>query len=487
MPDAHALLRDVLSHPDDPARRGVYADLLISEGDPRGTFIAQQSELARLSGIEPQYPALLRSTQRLQAKHERQWVREHVARIGIDPDSFGRIEISATLNAVFDRGFVVRIAMGLDDLDAQYEAIAATEAIEGPELLLPGTVGYGPHPVAASWTRLKIAVDDWVTSITLAEVLNWDLARLESLDLSGLDLGSEGARLLAGLDTRLGDWFEDYRPPPPFADGQLREVVLTNCGLGDEGLAVLVSAATLAPTRLDVAQNRIAEPESLDHLRADRLSRLVSLGLSGNNALGPHLGRLAGWETLRGLRHLSIPQSTPPEAFRALFDTPSGALRELDAASAKALLADPAAVADAAEAWLRLNLGTTSLGDAGLKALLAAPSTASVTDLALNGCSLSDKGLGTLVGAGLQRLTRLDVSSNKLTDAGIAALTDWEGLAGLVHLRLGNNRKVTAAGYQALIDAPGFDPVVLDAGKVSDATLAEALSERFGDALRIRT
>ena len=67
-----------------------------------------------------------------------------------------------------------------------------------------------------------------------------------------------------------------------------------------------------------------------------------------------------------------------------------------------------------------------------------------------------------LVASPLRRLVRLDVSSNKLTDAGLAELAAWPGLEHVAFLRIGNNRKVTATGYRALIDATQLTPAVLD-------------------------
>lgn len=55
------------------------------------------------------------------------------------------------------------------------------------------------------------------------------------------------------------------------------------------------------------------------------------------------------------------------------------------------------------------------------------------------------------------------------------------GLAHVTHLRIGNNRKLTALGFQALIDAGDFAPVSIDIGKTRDEKLLAKLRERFGD------
>ncbi len=106
-------------------------------------------------------------------------------------------------------------------------------------------------------------------------------------------------------------------------------------------------------------------------------------------------------------------------------------------------------------------------------------------ELHANGCSLSDAAVGVLVKSKLDRLVTLDLSSNKLTDEGFEQLAGWQGLEHITHLRVGNNRKVTAKGYQALMAAEQFVPVVLDIGKSSDAKLVKQLRERFADALMV--
>jgi len=168
------------------------------------------------------------------------------------------------------------------------------------------------------------------------------------------------------------------------------------------------------------------------------------------------------------LTSLALPQSTTVDAFARLFREPSTSLRALALASAKELARAPG-LFDAAVAFTRLDLGTTSLGDDGFRALVAAPSTRHLLHLRVNGCSLSDRALDALVASPLDRLVTLDLSSNKLTDAGLRTLAAWPGLAHVTHLRLGNNRKLTAAGIRTLRESPHFQPVELDLGKLADS------------------
>jgi hypothetical protein len=76
----------------------------------------------------------------------------------------------------------------------------------------------------------------------------------------------------------------------------------------------------------------------------------------------------------------------------------------------------------------------------------------------------------------LRRLCTLDLSSNKLTDASLALLATWPGIEHVTHLYLGNNRKLTAAGFAPLIEAKAFAPTLLDLGKLKPTP---AMKERF--------
>ncbi len=491
MLDADTLLASILDASDRSASREarmVYADALLEQDDPRGTFIQQQMALSTRTGFEDDYPDLLVSTARLATRHGPEWVRPITDRLGIQPDHYGRIEISDTANAVFVDGFLQRIAMGPDDLDAQYSAIADVEPIEGPELLLPGPLGWGPHPVASTWRVLKVSIDDWVTSIDLARILNWHLEALEVLDVSGMDLRADGAYLLAGLadELDLGATWDDFMMPPPLAPGQIHELRVAGCKLGDAGLAGLAMAEGLSLTTLDASGNQLtaASIETLHHAAFDGLT---ALSIAGNAPLGPGLAGLADTTWKGSLTHVGLDRSTTAAALAA-FLTPSSSLRSLDLRGARGLFKEagaPSTIAHATESWLDLQLGTTGLGDAGLATILDGAAAQTLLVLGLAQCSLTDAGVRTVLDR-LVRLVDLDISSNRLSDATLHALAEWPGRHRLARLRIGNNRKLTRDGWDALMASEGFDPAVLDVGKQKDPALRAALTERFGPALRCR-
>jgi Leucine-rich repeat (LRR) protein len=257
--------------------------------------------------------------------------------------------------------------------------------------------------------------------------------------------------------------------------------MLKNTNLGDAGLAVLVRATNLnGLTALGLEQCKLTADADLAGLReAPCAANLVALWLGGNAI---ELTALNGWDRWQTLRVASLPKSLTPDGFTALSDR-FPALEELHLAGAKALLKEPARVFAGLPSLTSLNLSTTGLKDAGMTALLASPFAHQLTTLRVNGCSLSDKALDALMASAARRLVHLDLSSNKLTDAVLTRLAAWEGLEHLTELRLGNNRKLTAAGHDALMASPYFDPVVFDVGKLKDEELRARLVTYYGDRL----
>ncbi|MEO8705598.1 MAG: TIGR02996 domain-containing protein [Kofleriaceae bacterium] len=482
------LLVEILAAPDDPGPRMVYADALIEAGDPRGMFIAQQAELDALDVLDDRYAAILASTRRLIGAHGKAWIGEYAKRTKLVAGPHGAYDVDRLLNARFEDGFLRRIAMRPDDIEREWPTLRAREPIRGIELLVDEHIRpeHRAMPQARDFEVLKVTPSSWFTAASVGNVLAWGMPRLRTLDLSGCDLGA-APELLANGETDLGRTFDDFVTPPPFPHGQLRELVLENTQLRDAGALAIFGAAHLENlTTLDLTRCRIADPETLDALRAaPAMQRLVRLALGGNNLLGEHLGRLAGWEVVARLEALFLPQSTTPGALATLFPRPSPTLRTLELASAKELGPAPGLV-DVAEALVHLDIGTTAMGDERFAAVVVAPAMRRLLSLAANGCSLSDAAIDELVSSPLERLVTLDLSSNKLTDAGLRTLAGWSGLEHVTHLRIGNNRKVTSAGLASLLDAAHLHPAALDIGKQSDGKIVARLRERFGDALLVR-
>ncbi len=461
------LLDRLRAKPDDHASRLVYADWLMAQGDPRGDFIAAQSRLAELDLLDADLPALEAQSQRLHSQHGAEWAA---------PFSGARTHFAA--------GLIQRVAGTFETLEAGLPILEAREPVFGAELDLHEHIPdeWRDWARPKHWRHLKATPTEWFTAISVSHMLDWDLRALTHLDLSRCSVGADGCRLIAGVEPPLlAQVYEDWTAPPPLRPGQLQSLVLDGCGVGAEGVQVLTEAPPLEALEvLNLRQCRIEDASALHALRAwPSFTRLRELSLAGNKALA---GSLEGLGPVGHLQSLALPQTVTPADFAALFPEPSAALRELNLVSARALLASPQLVAKAATHLTRLDLGSTRLGDDRFAVLLAAPALAPLMHLKLNQCSLSDRSVAELVAAGLDRLVSLDLSSNKLTDNTLIWLAAWPGLKGLSSLRLSNNRKLSAKGYQALIEAPGFDPAILDVGKCGAA--GDALRERFGSALK---
>lgn len=468
-------LAQVLAAPDDLSQRQVYADQLIEAGDPRGTFIAHQIAQERLDPLDERYAPMIASSRRLELKHRAEWLAPILKKL--------KVKDVRELNPVFRGGFLHRLAMTPEQVHL-FPFVAEHEPVAGIELHVHEHLSpeFRALKEPRAFRVLTLRPEGWFTTNSAGNVLAWGMPALKELDLSRADLGHMGGELLATGKTDYGEDFDDYVDPPPFSKGQLTRLVLQSCQLGDEGVQTLIAADHLtALEELDLSGNRIGDEATLTAMtKAKSLSTLKRLGLSGNAV---PLDALVGWDVLPRLSALSLPQTVAASTLAKLFPRPSPKLRELDVRSAKDLMKSPRAVLDAAQAFTNLHLGTTSLGDEGWKQLLAAKSTQTLFHLQANGCSLSDDAISALCESKLARLVTLDVSSNKLSDAALHRLMKWKGSELLTQLRIGNNRKLTLKGYQALIDAEHFQPALLEVGKVTDAKAKQALQERFGDAL----
>jgi uncharacterized protein (TIGR02996 family) len=483
------LLRKICDDPTDIETRLVYADCLSERGDPRGEFIAHHCQLERMTGREDNYAELAATTRRLEAAHAPTWLADFLGRADVKSTAFGRTKLDALFNAEFRHGFLHRIAMTPADIAAHWDWLREREPIQGVELRVSEHLPAEHHELTqpGAFRTLKVTPDGWFTDHSVGDVLRWGLGHLRELDLSTCDVGLAGVQMLTNVETDLHQHFEGWTPPPPLPEGQLERLVLHATRLHDEPARLLFDAATTrALVELVISQCQLTERATLEALAASPLDRLRQLSIAGNNALGGQLDALAGWPVLGQLERLAVPQSATPGDLEALFPEPSAALRALDLSSAKAVCARPQTVPAAAVALTRLDIGTSRIGDVHWATLLKEPSVAGLHELMANGCSLSDRAVEVLVASRLDRLLALDLSSNKLTDGGLRALAGWPGLKHVTFLRIGNNRKVKAPGYRALIDSPHLSPTALDVGKAVDDQTAAALRERFGDALQAR-
>lgn len=484
MSKPNSLLQAVLDDPDDLELCQVYADSLTEDLDQRGEFIACQIQLEQLSPIHKDVAGLKARSNRLQFQHAEDWLAAYLKPSRETERYYSRLSVNSLRNAIFRNGFLRRIAVHVDEIEQLWPSLTVTEPVRGVELLVDESIPDDCRDISMSgtWLDLKVSPDDWFTAYSVATVLSWDLGSLKSLDFSGCDLSTDGVQMFSVTEpTSVEDFgMEDGIEIKPLAHRQFTSLKFRNTQIGDEGLQQLIADCDFRSLEdLDVSQCRLEESESLTALT--KLKKLARLDISGNSF---DVAALADWKGLKKLSYLCVPKETTPESFSELFPTPSSKLHWLKLSGAKALLAQPSTVANAAKKFAGLDLGTTRIGDDGIGTLLAEKSLNTISELKLNGCSLSDKGVTALIESDCHSLVELDLSSNKLTDAGLKLLADWDGLQHVTHLRIGNNRKVTTVGWKALAESPHLNLVHLDPGKVKAASDLKMMTERFGDAVQ---
>jgi uncharacterized protein (TIGR02996 family) len=228
MREDEAFLRAVIDAPDDDTPRLIYADWLEERGDPRAEFIRIQCALANLPARDPDKAALrirarlcVRSRE-LRAAHEDEWLR---------PLSLLSRELRFGWTCGFHRGFVEHIRL--------YNS-------ENQRNTFPRLTGsqFGDLFQLAPIRELRC-----VLTLTSLETL-LDLpqtARLRSLNLSGSDLGDEGARLLASSTFLAG----------------LHALTLKDCRIESAGADALLVSQNLPNLKsLDLTGNPIGAARS---------------------------------------------------------------------------------------------------------------------------------------------------------------------------------------------------------------------------------
>ncbi|MGE0041936.1 MAG: protein kinase [Vicinamibacterales bacterium] len=262
-------------------------------------------------------------------------------------------------------------------------------------------------------------------------------AALECLDLSSTGLGASGAMSLAS-------W--------PFAR-RLKRLAVSDNDLGDAGLAALLGGPFLSGLRsLAAAQNRITAagvslvggaPPELDTLDLSA----NPLGAEGATALAAVLPRLR-------LRSLALDDCGLGGRGLAVVLAATPATLERLSAAGNGLGPDGARVVAGVDAACRpgaVDLSRNALGPEGLDALTRAAAFAGVRSAALasNGLGTGD---GTAMAGALDRLAALDrlvLADNAITDGAAAALAVAATAGRLAALDLSLNR-IEDAGASAL-------------------------------------
>ena len=265
-----------------------------------------------------------------------------------------------------------------------------------------------------------------------------------------------------------------YVDPPPFAEGQLEQLILTTCNVHDAGARILFAAKNLAAlVELDLAESARRQRDAPGAARDDEPPAPRAL----RQQLARSLGALAGWDVLAKLEQLAVPQSITSDALGALFPNVARAPRAWISAARSHSPRRRTRSQRGGVLHVARSRGT-SLGDAGWRALVTAPSLRSVMHLPANGCSLSGRRRRRARESKLGRLVTLDLSSNKLTDASLRALAGWPG-SRTSSTSIGNNKssppRAAGAHRRAPISACGARR------REESQPIVDRLRERYGD------
>ena len=277
-----ALREAVLARPLDDAPRLALAEALTAAGDARGELVTLQCKLAR-PGLSP--------SARFEAKRR---VRELVAAHGA-----AWMAGAAGLRPQLRRGFVDE-GSGTPDALVAHAALFASEPVTRITVLSASSDGIAAIAAAGVLARAPVVTIRGVLGDAGAEELAKGLAG-RAAPLRSLNLGSAGIEE-AGIAA-----LADAMPP-------CGELVLTNNGIGDEGLVKLGKSKRLAGlTTLFVTDNDLTDEGVAAFAKSTVMTALTRLGLARNWDLSTEgLSAIARSKKLKRLRWLEY--SDPDES-----------------------------------------------------------------------------------------------------------------------------------------------------------------------------
>jgi uncharacterized protein (TIGR02996 family) len=247
-------LHDIKLHPEDDARRLVFADWLMEQGDPRGELLHMQVERSRLSPRDPKCLAYEDRERALMEQHADEW--------------FGPLVKEALWKS--ERGLLhLDVAASVFFIPA-WQAWLASDAFAWAERLRVHGLSREQARTLAGCAYLEhlTTLDLWESGVRNEQVRTLapspHLRNLHTLILSRLRLGPSSAVALAKAPSLCG----------------LRELVLSHNRLGDSG----VRSLALSP----------------------HFGGLQRLELQANELTDDAVAALVESPTLRGLEHLSL-------------------------------------------------------------------------------------------------------------------------------------------------------------------------------------
>jgi uncharacterized protein (TIGR02996 family) len=436
--DEDALLRAIDEGPHDDLPRLAYADWLDENGQPdRAEFIRVQCRIARLSPLDAeQVPLGVREAELLK-HHEAAWTAR------------ARGPSKAAISG-FQRGFPVVTLGGRD----------------GPDTLPPGPLGglrMGPLDEASRgesfWFSPQFAR---VASLEMPFDVSFIATQARALAESPHFSRLLALRLLAhrpriSLRRAWRDAFARLAGSGQLAG--LRRLTLIDRDGDCDGLQALAGAAWFDGLRhLALSVNHVSSSGVEAVIRSDALSRLESLDLrsQGRSRTTYLFFEIVETPALAGLRYLRYSGTLAPNEIREVLG--SAALARLRGLSLTRALDDETAIALAAFSFMGqldyLDLPHNQIGPRGVRALANSPKLAGLRVLALTGCAVGDGGAREIAeGESMANLTALSLHGAEVGDAGAAALAASPILGDLLCLDL-SHCEISDAGARALAASP---------------------------------
>lgn len=497
-PDATALLRAIVRHPDDDTARVVYADWLQeNERAEEAEFLRVQCQLATTEPDDPEYPELIEREEEL-----RTWLVAHVP--GPRPTFPGGLAVEGGnwWWMYTERGFPrflefdgyqkpgVRAMRALAAaVERAFEALP-TRWLVVRDITTAQFAALLKQPVLAKVKQLTVQLNGYGDELDGAARRLANCRHLRNL--SGLSVqfgfGEAGCEALAAGPWDDLEWFSptcaEITPAGVRALGganwfrRLRSLTLVDLpNPAFEGLARLAPFPRLHT--LDLSDSMFSEASWQSFARARTFPVLSKLVLDEGDLSAGQFAELAGASgfdlRVLGLRECGI----PPGSGAVLASAPwADSLRVLDLSNNALNHADVKAVASCKRfgALRKLDLSGNSIGPAGLSALAANPALRGLLVLDLAGHLLHDRSLAPAhfdsflarlnvpelrhldlsrrpVGPRAARkladpkfgsLTRLGLRECRLTDPAVSALLRAPALANLIQLDLDDNRLATA-------------------------------------------
>lgn len=432
------MLRAVIDHPDDVARRLVYADHLQQQGDPQGELIAIQCRLAA-DPHDPERLLLDDRSKALIAEHGAAWaarlgdrVTKVTYKLGLAASAVTPIMIGAL--DILDRAPIRDL--GFDDHTDDHTDVARAFA-QDPRLarieLMATRVDWGEAGFTALMrspylaTLRALTVSDRDSKVYAGTAI--EHARLPALEVLSIcgdyegELGDEGTAAIARANLPA-----------------LRDLGLYNVSCTHHAMAALAASTTITELRgLELGwgsytPNQIGPHGAFAIASSHNFAHTKRLGLDFNHITDAGLASLARTAHLGALRSLSLRVNGITDAgldeLAANPGMPHLELLELSSNSAitatgVAALAASSRMATLTSLWLR----QIALGPHAALAIARSPHAVALRSLNLLKCAIGDDGARALLESPhLSDLAELQLSGNQIsTSLGAAIKARWPG------------------------------------------------------------